>query len=381
MDLDCCACAAQARSRVVARSVCCPTSRGSEPMRVTRAWSVSKTIRSALAAATLIAAPAVAQAQQATISGKITAAGTAQPLVEARVQVVGQSIVGSASADGRYTLRGVPPGTVDIRVIRVGYVEQKKSVTVPPGGTVTLDFTMETAIVKLQEVVTTATGEQRKVELGNTVAVIDVARRVEETPINSMNDLLVAKAPGVAVLPGNMTGAGAQIRIRGLNSVTRSNAPIYIIDGVRMDGGTGNISVGGTSSSRLGDLSPDEIESIEIVKGPSAATLYGTDAANGGIVITRKKGRAGNARWNWSVEQGVVSDRNDYGTSYAIWGHAPTAPSTAVRCYLQSMDYATPCVQDSVTSINILRDDYLTPIHLGKRSSYGGQVSGGSELF
>jgi hypothetical protein len=148
-------------------------------MRVIRAWSVSPTIRSALAVAAFIAAPALAQSQQATVSGKISAAGTAQPLVEARVQVVGQSIVGSASADGRYTLRGVSPGTIEIRVIRVGYVEQKKSVTVPPGGSVTLDFTMETAIVKLQEVVTTATGEQRKVELGNTVAVIDVARRVE----------------------------------------------------------------------------------------------------------------------------------------------------------------------------------------------------------
>ena len=216
-------------------------------MRLIRAWNAGSRLRSAIAIATLLAAPAVAQSQQATITGKVTATGSGQPLVEARVQVVGQSIVTSVNAEGRYTLRGVPAGTIEVRVIRVGYVEQKKSVTVPPGGSPTLDFVLEPAIVKLQEVVTTATGEQRKVELGNTVAVIEAARRVEESPINSMNDLLVAKAPGVAVLPNNMTGAGAQIRNRGLNSVNRSNAPIFIIDGVRMDGGQGNIGTGGTS--------------------------------------------------------------------------------------------------------------------------------------
>ena len=80
---------------------------------------------------------------------------------------------------------------------------------------------------------------------------IDAARRVEDTPIKNVNDLLVAKAPGVAVLPDNMTGAGAQIRIRGINSVTRSNAPIYIIDGVRMDGRPGQRIGVGRHDSRV----------------------------------------------------------------------------------------------------------------------------------
>src|SRR5205085_5906813 len=138
--------------------------------------------------------------------------------------------------EGRYTIRGVAPGQLVVRVLRVGYSEQKKSITMAPGQSVTLDFQLEPAIVKLNEVVTTATGEQRKVELGNTVAVIDAAKRVSESPIHTMNDLLVAKAPGLAVLPQNMTGSSAQIRIRGLNSVTRGNAPIFIVDGVRFDG-------------------------------------------------------------------------------------------------------------------------------------------------
>ena len=81
---------------------------------------------------------------------------------------------------------------------------------------------------------------------------------------------------------------------------------------------------------------PEEIEDIEIVKGPSAATLYGTDAANGVIVITTKKGRAGTTRWTWYGEQGTVEDKNKYPSSYALWGHSPTNPTAAnpVRCNL-----------------------------------------------
>ena len=139
----------------------------------------------------------------------------------------------------------------------------------------TLDFTLAPAVVQLQEVVTTATGEQRRVELGNSVGVINVAGRVEEAPIKNMGDLLTAKAPGVQVQPGVMTGAGARIRVRGTASLSLSNDPIYVIDGVRMTSDNGNqaqtLGVGGTQSSRVSDLNPDEIENIEIVKGPSAA--------------------------------------------------------------------------------------------------------------
>src|SRR5262249_52792710 len=221
--------------------------------------------------------------------------------------------------------------------------------------TVTLDFALEAAIVKLAEVVTTATGEQRKVELGNTVAVIDASKRVTETPIVSMNDLLTAKAPGLNVLPQNMTGSAAQIRIRRLNSASRSNAPIFIIDGIRMDAGTG-FSTGGTSSSRLNDISPEEIENIEVVKGPSAATLYGTDAANGVIVITTKKGRPGNTRWTWTAEQGSVQDHNPYPFTWAEWGHLTTGNTSQIARCLNTTIADGSCKLDSVTNSHMLRD-------------------------
>src|SRR6185295_3040507 len=159
---------------------------------------------------------------------RVTAQGSGEPLPESRITVVGTSLVGSTGADGRYTIRNIPAGAWVVRVLRVAYQEQKKSATLTTGQNVVLDFTLEPAIVKLAEVVTTATGEQRRVELGNSVSSIDVASRARTAPTTNMASLLVAQAPGVQVLPGNVTGTGSRIRIRGVNSITLANDPIYV---------------------------------------------------------------------------------------------------------------------------------------------------------
>src|SRR6201999_1706979 len=106
----------------------------------------------------------------------------------------------------------------------------KKPLRSAAGQPATLDFAMVSAVVQLQEVVTTATGEQRRVELGNSIANLDVSKVMADAPVASMGDLLVAKAPGVQILPGNMTGGGARIRVRGTASLSLSNDPIFIID-------------------------------------------------------------------------------------------------------------------------------------------------------
>src|SRR5262249_20846301 len=161
-------------------------------------------------------------------------------------------------------------GSVDLQVLHVGYTSAKKTVTVTAGTTTTADFALAIAVVRLQDVVTTATGQQRKVELGNNIITMgDVAAKLEQTPVTTMSEVFVAKLPGMAVLPGNNTAAPPQIRIRGLNSLSLNNAPIWIIDGVRMN--VGNIGSGQTiaATSNLTAIDPNEIEDIEIVKGPS----------------------------------------------------------------------------------------------------------------
>jgi TonB-linked SusC/RagA family outer membrane protein len=317
-------------------------------------------------------------AAQGTITGRVTATASGQPLADTRVLILGGNAAATTNEDGRFALRGLRPGIFELQVLHVGYQALKKTVTVAEGGTTSADFQLTVTIVQLQEIVTTATGQQRRVELGNAISTLgDVGKRVEEGQVNSLQDLLVAKAPGVVVLPGVMTGGAPTVRIRGLSSISLTNAPIYIVDGTRYESSTTNANGGSAMFSMLNSLSPDEIEDVEIVKGPSAATLYGTNASNGVVVITTKRGRAGNTRWTWIGELGRLEDRNPYQTMYANWGHAP-GTTTPIRCKLPTMGPST-CISDSLTSYNLMKDEDRTFVHPGSRNMYGVNVSGGTE--
>jgi TonB-linked SusC/RagA family outer membrane protein len=298
------------------------------------------------------------------------------------VNIVGTSARASTNEQGQYTIRGVPTRQVTVQVTRVGFAEQARSISVAAGATATANFALQQQAVQLAEIVTTATGDRRRVEVGNAITQVNAAQLVETRPVANMSDLLTARAPGVQVLPGNSTGTGARVRIRGTSSLSLSSDPIYIIDGVRMQSSTGSssIGVGGSTPSRVSDINPEEIESIEVVKGPSAATLYGTDAANGVIVIKTKRGRAGKPQWNVYTEQGIIRDLNDYPVAYRGFrsGSSPTTPSGGTQCFLANVARGT-CVQDSVTSFNLFADPRATPLGTGRRQQYGVQVNGGSE--
>ncbi len=348
--------------------------------------------RVAALAAMLVVAAATARAQQptgGTVVVRVTNAADQKPIEAARVFLVTTNFANQTAVDGRVTFRGVPASTYTVRVLRVGFGEQTRRVTVTAGATATVDVAMSVAAVSLAAVVTTATGEQRRVEIGNATANIDAASVVEASPVGSLNDLLNSRAPGVTVTSGTQTGTGARIRIRGSNSVSLSNEPIWIIDGIRMTSTSGNLNLatgsggntGGNAPSRVGDLNPDEIENIEIVKGPSAATLYGTDAANGVILVTTKKGRAGAPRWSLYSESGVVQDRNNYPTAYSLWGRRPTdAVGTSARTFCNLQRVGTgECLADSTSALNIFNEKDLTPLARGDRRQQGVQVSGGSE--
>ena len=348
--------------------------------------------RAAALAAMLSLAATSAHAQQGsggTITVRVTSATEQRPIESARVFVLGTNLSTATAPDGRSTFRGVAPGTYTIRVLRVGFSEQTKRAVVTSGATTTVDIAMSVAAVSLAPVVTTATGEQRRTEIGNATANIDAASVVEESPIGSLSDLLNSRAPGVTVTSGTQTGTGARIRIRGSNSVSLSNEPIWIIDGIRMTSTNANFSTatgngaggntGGNNASRTGDLNPDEIESIEIVKGPSAATLYGTDAANGVILVTTKRGRAGAPKWNIYSEGGTVVDRNSYPTAYSLWGKRPgETVSSRTFCNLQRVGTGE-CLADSTSALNIFNEKDLTPLAMGNRYQLGGNVSGGSD--
>ena len=153
----------------------------------------------ALTAASLLAVARTAAAQQGRIAVRVTDAATQQPVSQAQVQIVGTTLGGLTGADGRAVIRGVAPAAHQVRVLRVGYAEQKKPVTVTANEEATVDFALAPVAVSLAPVVTTATGEQRRVEIGNSVAQIDARKVVEEAPVRNVDDLLNSRTAGVAV--------------------------------------------------------------------------------------------------------------------------------------------------------------------------------------
>ena len=327
----------------------------------------------------LVAGSAGALAAQGTISGRITDQANGSPLVGARVVLTGTSLTAMSNADGRYRISGIPAGAASMRVSQIGYASSTRTVTVADGAQLTEDFTLALTPYSLDEVVVTATGDQSKREVGNAVSTVDVTNLVQTAPIANMNDLLVSRAPGVVVLPGNITGGGGRVRVRGNSSLSLSNNPIYILDGIRVvsDVGSASIGTGGTNPSRINDLNPEDIESIDVVRGPSASTLYGTDAANGVIVIKTKRGKAGRPVWNAYAEQGWITDQNQYPASYRAW-RAGSTTSNTTQCLLSQVTTAT-CVQDSVTSYNVWENPQASVLGTGYRHQLGLQVSGGSD--
>lgn len=333
--------------------------------------------------------PASLDAQQAAagrIRGRVTAQAGGQPLQGVRVQLVGSTYVTGTNADGRYTFTSVPAGPHTVRVTFIGHAPQQKTVTVAAGGEASVDFALAATAVQLQSITTTATGEQDKRTLGVATTQIDAAKRVAEAPVANMTDMLTAQAPGVQVLGSAITGGGQRIRIRGTTSLSLNNEPIVFVDGVRVfsDNNSSSIGIGGTNPSRISDFNPEEIESIEVLKGPTASTLYGTDAANGVIVIKTKRGKAGAPKWNAYIEQGAIRDRNQYPLAYRGWsrnipGAAASTVNNVTQCFASQVGRGL-CAQDSVSAFNLFADPDATPNGTGRRQQYGLNVSGGSDV-
>ena len=178
-----------------------------------------------------------AMAQQpatGTISGRITDAESRAPIAGANVLVTGTQLGVQASDSGTYTIRGVPVGNAELTVIRIGYEARRIPVAVVAGQTATVDVRRSHAAYSLAAVVTTATGQQRKVEVSNAIATVNVADQIAQAPVTDISGLLSGRASGVQVVAGGATGSGSRIRIRGQSSLSLNNEPLIYIDGVRV---------------------------------------------------------------------------------------------------------------------------------------------------
>ena len=326
-----------------------------------------------------------AQEQSGAIAGRVIDRDTQQPVPNAQVVIVGTQIGSLTDEQGQYRLTRVTPGSRQVRALRLGYQSSTQTVTVAAGGTATADFTLGTAVVNLDQVVITATGEtQRKRESGAITSTIAL-EEIELAPITNFSQVLAGRAPGVtAQLTSGTLGAGAKVRIRGTNSISLANDPLLIIDGVRVNNNVASvIAVGGMLPSRLDDLNPDEIENIEVIKGPAAAALYGTAAANGVIQVTTKRGRPGKARFTLYAENGTIDEVSDFPYNYRQIGDLttprPDGTTRTTNCNIRSRTAGLCTIrQDSLARYSPLLSD-ASPFIKGWRQDYGLNVTGGGE--
>ncbi|NBA85867.1 SusC/RagA family TonB-linked outer membrane protein [Emticicia sp. CRIBPO] len=209
---------------------------------------------------------------QKTVTGKITDGETGTGLPGATILIKGSTKGTSANADGNYSI-DVPAGATLV-FSSIGYVSVEEAVA----NKTVINITLTPDSKALSEVVVTGYGTQRKKDITGAVTVVS-PKELTATPAASVTQMLQGRASGVVVGNDNSPGGGTMVRIRGFGSIN-NNSPLYVIDGVPTQG-------------TLNQLNPNDIESMQVLKDASAASIYGARAANGVVIITTKKGKAG----------------------------------------------------------------------------------------
>ncbi|MEX2478123.1 MAG: SusC/RagA family TonB-linked outer membrane protein [Gracilimonas sp.] len=242
---------------------------------------------------------------QYTVSGTVTDAATGETLVGVTIFDSETNSGTSTDINGEYTLE-LPAGETELRFSSVGYITRNVEVSGSNGQTVTLDVEMQSDVANLEELVVTGLASSVKREnLANSVSSVSAEDLTGTTSPPTIDNGLSGKFPGVNIRSNSgAPGGGFNVQLRGISTLgAGSSQPLYIIDGVYLNNSTvsngRSITTGATGASednganRLADLNPEDIENIEILKGPSAAAIYGQRANAGVIIITTKGGQAG----------------------------------------------------------------------------------------
>ena len=345
----------------------------------------------------LVLAASCALAQTGTVKGTITDAQTGEALVGANVFLERTAFGAATDAKGAYTIQNVLQGNYTLIVSYIGYEPFRQAMSVRSDRTTTLDIKLKPSAVTLSGVVVTAIGTQiEREKMGVSVSSVTGAS-LATVGVHDLVTGISAKAPGVSTIETTGDpGSATRIVLRGVRSLQSDNQPLIVVDGVPIFSGQ---SIGGgynpvSAETRINDLNPDDVESVEVYKGPSASALWGSRAANGVIAITTKSGgQTGSKKLSISVRSKTYDDQllREYplqrsfgqGTSGAFTFNQPRSWGDPIWLRSGAADvldrtnyaYATILNKNSTATYDHSTDMFRKPI----TEDYGVTLRGGDE--
>ncbi len=261
----------------------------------------------------LALAPLGAQTATGVVTGRVIDSASRQPLPSVSVRIVGTANGALTRADGGFTITAVPAGSQKVRASRIGFGAQTRDIAVQAGGTVSVEFSMGSQAAVLSDIVVTGYGTQRRESITGSVATVN-ADEANVGVVTNADQLLQGRVAGVQMTTNNgEPGAGSQIRIRGGTSITASNDPLYVVDGVPLqnEGTVAGAATPGVNAqlgrNPLNAINPNDIESMTVLKDASATAIYGSRGANGVVLIQTKRGSRGNSAMDYDTYVAAAS--------------------------------------------------------------------------
>ncbi len=247
-----------------------------------------------------------ALAQTGSITGTVTNE-EGEPVPTANVFLVEIGQGDATNLEGEYTIDNVEPGTYTLRITFVGYADYIDQVTIEAGEELEKDVVLETGAVGLEELVVTGFGVESKIEYTGTASSVDVGQEIENVPVVNVGTALQGSVTGLQVSSASGTpGTPVDFNIRGVTSINAGGDPLIVLDGIPITGG--EIDYGLSSPiGLLSSLDPQMIAEVTVLKGPVATAQYGSEGANGVVVITTKRGTAGETKYSFQYQYGTAS--------------------------------------------------------------------------
>ncbi|UCC25706.1 MAG: TonB-dependent receptor [Gemmatimonadales bacterium] len=298
----------------------------------------------------LLGLPQNVAAQARAVTGTITDARTGEPIVGAQVSIRDRGLGVISNEAGRFLMVNLPEGRLELRVLFVGYAPQSRILEVSAGETAVEDFQLTIQAIQLEALVATGYAQQTRREVSSSISTVASAD-LEAPAVASVDAILQGKAAGVQVTQnaGN-PGNGITVRVRGSSSISASNQPLYVVDGMPIfRGDFSQIGLGGQDLSAITGLNPDEIESVAILKDAAAAAIYGSRGSNGVVLITTKRGNVTLA------EGGSGAPRFQFNMSR---GQQKIAKKVDVMNTAEWMDYFSDAMRNDGYSEQDIQDEF-----------------------